>query len=120
LDVKKGIVQGIAWDDACVFCTKNRCLENMYNFDGQVANSESGIRSPNKGCYFTEEECNKIAANGGVDCDVTIYVVWTGTDAKGRSFQSSGKRFSAFPPGRLKDRLLNQLPDFSSLNPFRA
>lgn len=114
VDVEGGVVQGLAWDDACVFCSKSRCLENMYNFDGKLA-SELGVSSPSKGCYFTEEECNKIQAEGGTDCDITLYAVWTGTDADGKSFQSSGNRFSAFPPGRLQDRLLNQLPDFPSI-----
>jgi len=115
IDVEKGIVQGVAWDDACVFCGKSRCLENMYNFDGKLA-SELNINSPSKGCYFTEEECNKIHADGGTDCDITLYAVWTGTDIDGNAFQSSGNRFSAFPPGRLQDRLFNQLPDFPSFN----
>lgn len=114
VDVKDGIVSGIAWDDACVFCNKARCLENMYNFDGQLA-SELNIKSPSKGCYYTEEECNKIHAEGGTDCDITLYVVWTGTDVDGKSFQSSGNRFSAFPPARLQDRLLNQLPSFPDI-----
>lgn len=117
VDVENGIVLGVAWDDACVFCSKSRCMENMYNFDG-VSASELGVKSPSKGCYFTQEECNKIHAEGGTDCDVTLYVVWTGSDKDGKSFQSSGKRFSAFPPGKLQDRLLNQLPSFSDLNPF--
>ena len=93
-------------------------MENMYNFDGVLA-SELGISSPSKGCYYSEEECNKIHKENKTDCDVTLYVVWTGTDKDGRSFQSSGKRFSAFPPARLQDALLNQLPSFSDLNPFR-
>ena len=118
VDATNGVVNGVAWDDACVFCNKNRCLENMYNFDG-VSAKDLGINSPSKGCYFTQEECNKIHATGGTECDLTIYVVWTGTDHGGKTFQSSGKRFSAFPPARLQDQLLNQLPSFSDLNPFR-
>lgn len=118
IDVSSGIVQGIAWDNACVFCNKQRCLENMYNFDG-VSASALGVSAPSKGCYFTEQECNKIHENGGTQCDVTLYVVWTGTDQDGRTFQSSGKRFSAFPPARLQDSLMNQLPSLSDFNPFR-
>ena len=118
VDVTNGIVKGVAWDNACVFCNKQRCVENMYNFDGILA-SELGINSPSKGCYFSQEECNKIHKLNGTDCDVTLYVVWTGTDKNGRSFQSSGKRFSAFPPARLQDSLLNRLPSLSDFNPFR-
>ena len=118
IDVKQGVVQGIAWDNACVFCSPGRCLENMYNFDGQMA-SELDVNAPSKGCYFNEEECNEILKTGGTDCDITLFAVWTGTDKKRKTFQSSSKRFSAFPPAGIQDALMNSLPSFSDLNPFR-
>jgi hypothetical protein len=118
IDVKNGVVQGIAWDNACVFCSPGRCLENMYNFDGQMA-SELDVNAPSKGCYFTEEECNEIVKTGGTDCDVILFAVWTGTDKNGKTFQSSSKRFSAFPPAGIQDALMSSLPSFSDLNPFR-
>jgi hypothetical protein len=122
VDVDKGKVTGIAWDDGCVFCGADQCVENMYNFDGQLA-SEIGVKAPNAGCHFKEEYCNKVQADQKVDenssqsplCDIFIYVVWTGTDSSGKAFQSSSKRFSAFPPGRIQDRLLNSLPKFPDL-----
>jgi hypothetical protein len=50
-------------------------MDNMYNFDGVLLASELGISSPCKGCYYTEEECNKIHPENKTDCDVTLYVV---------------------------------------------
>ena len=38
-------------------------------------------------------DCGK---NGGADCDMKLYVVWTGTDVNGQYFQSAGLRFSRF------------------------
>jgi len=111
IDVDGGVVQGIAWDNACVFCPPDRCAENMFNFEGVPSTELEGVRDPSKGCYFTQEQCNKIIADGGNECDVTLYVVWTGTDASGSQFQSSAKRFSAFPAKRLQDRLLGQFTD---------
>lgn len=105
IDVKEGKVQGIAWDDACVFCPKDTCKENIYNYNG-----EKSENPPNKSCFFTQEECNKISKDEPT-CDITLYVVWTGTDVDGRAFQSSGYRFSAFPPASLKDRLMNLIPN---------
>jgi hypothetical protein len=46
----------------------------------------------------TKKNANKedCALNGGAECDLKIYVVWTGTDTNGQYFQSAGLRFSRF------------------------
>jgi hypothetical protein len=108
----------MAWDDACVFCGKQRCLENMYNFNG-VSSVDLGVTQPGKGCYLAVEECNMISEAGGKDCDLTLYVVWTGTDANGRAFSSSSNRFSAFPASNLKESIIRQFPPLPKFNiPF--
>ena len=56
VDVEDGVVRGIAWDDACVFCEKSQCVANTYNFDGSLATSEQ-INQPVNGCYFSVPEC---------------------------------------------------------------
>jgi len=101
VDVRDGVVQGIAWDDACVFCDANRCQENTYAFDGDQVTLEE----PTKGCYYTKEECDVIHSQGGYDCDLTLHVVWTGTDANGNFLTSSNKRYSAFNPKQIRDYL---------------
>ena len=118
MDAKDGKVQGLAWDDACVFCNKKRCLENMYNFNGNTS-ADLGVKQPSKGCYLTVEECNVITDAGGKDCDITLYVVWTGTDVENRVFSSSPNRFSAFPSSNLKESIVNAFPKLPSFgNPF--
>lgn len=136
IDVDGGIVKGIAWDNACVFCSPDRCLENTYDFDGNLA---TNLQGQSKGCYVDEKECNALQATKSStctpageckekgctcdsQCDIRIYVVWTGTDIDGNAFQSSSSRFSAFPAQNLQDRLLQNLPDLPDLpnitNPF--
>jgi hypothetical protein len=81
IDVKDGVVKGIAWDDACLFCSSNRCEENTYDFYG----NQKKLDDPTKGCYFTKEQCDDMSATkNGNECDLTLYTVWTGTDKNGK------------------------------------
>jgi hypothetical protein len=105
VDVRDGKVAGIAWDDACIFCNRDRCLANTYNFDGSEATQEQ-ISQPTNGCYFTRDECVALHAGGSEDCDLKLYVVWTGKDAHGRVLLSSDSRFSAFPPNRIQENVM--------------
>lgn len=128
IDVEDGIVRGIAWDNACVFCSKDRCVENTFNFAGvSTADLVPPLKENTEGCFLEVNECDKIqselgqkndtagyAAVGANLCDLNLYVVWTGTDVDGNPFQSSSSRFGAFPEARLQDRISNSLPDFSS------
>jgi hypothetical protein len=128
INVNGGIVEGIAWDNACVFCAPNLCLENTYNFDGVLQTQES-LAGQSKGCYLSKEECDNIQVQKDKECtsdgecrdnskdcncentcDVRVYVVWTGTDVDGKPFQSSSSRFSAFPAQRIQDRIQSILP----------
>ena len=129
--MNRGIVQGIAWDNACVFCSSNLCLENTYNFDGVLA---VGLEGQSKGCNLAKKECDAFQAEKsdtcnekneckGKDCtcdnecDIMIFVVWTGTDIDGNVFQSSSSRFSAFPAQKIQDRIQQNLPDLPDI-PF--
>jgi hypothetical protein len=109
IDVDNGKVLGITWDDACVFCGSGQCQEITFNYNGIQQNQKSSGQ-PTKGCLVTEAECNIYESQGTTLCDVTIYVVWTGTDANGVAFQSSGFRFSQFPAQEIQDRISQMLP----------
>lgn len=134
IDVEGGIVKGIAWDNACVFCAPNLCLENTYNFDG-VLQSQESLAGQSKGCYLAKQECDNIQVqkekqctsagtcregqtecNCENNCDVRVYVVWTGSDVDGKPFQSSSSRFSAFPAQRLQDRVQSLLPPLPNIS----
>mmetsp|Transcript_17126 Transcript_17126/g.20903 ORF Transcript_17126/g.20903 Transcript_17126/m.20903 type:complete len:253 (+) Transcript_17126:84-842(+) len=105
IDVKNGVAQGIAWDDACVFCSLDVCKENTYNFDGTAA----ALTEPTKGCYLDKSRCDQIHESGGTQCDLTIYVVWTGTDASGTYLTSSNNRFSSFQPKQIQDQFKDSI-----------
>merc|ERR1740124_846027 len=104
IDVKKGMVQGLDYDNSCEFCPKDKCADNTYTFDGK------NPKSMRKGCYLTRKECNDLAEIGDTTCDLKFYFVWTGTEIDGKSFQSSQYRFSAFPPSSI----MNQFKNFFS------
>ncbi|CAB9508578.1 expressed unknown protein [Seminavis robusta] len=110
IDVRKGIVDGITWDDGCLFCGNDKCLENTYDFNGNEGNQET-FGQPTKGCFITQPECAAFLLNQEPRCDVTVYVVWTGDDADGRALQSSAFRFSSFPEQELANRIQDSLPE---------
>jgi len=110
IDVQKGVVKGITWDDACLFCSKSRCEENTYDFNGNMGNQEM-FKQPTKGCFLETAECVAMLADSQPRCDITLYVVWTGDDADGRALQSSAFRFSAFPAQELQNRVGSYIPD---------
>lgn len=103
IDVKNGDVKGITWDNACIFCKSSLCIENTYDFNGNSAVVE-GRGAETRGCYLTYQQCEVIHAGGGNECDLTIFVVWTGSDADGNVMSSSNSRFSAFEPRQIQDR----------------
>lgn len=118
VDVQKGVVKGITWDDACLFCSKGKCEENTYDFNGNLG-TQKEYGQPTKGCYIEQPECTAAAAAAAADdakpiCDISVYVVWTGDDADGKALQSSAFRFSAFPEQEIQNRITDNLPDIPS------
>lgn len=98
-------MRGISWDNACIFCREARCIENTYNFAGVIQD----LKEPTGGCYFTKDECDKIKEKNGTQCDLNLYVVWTGTDKDGTLLTSSNMRFSLFNPKQVRDSLKDAL-----------
>jgi hypothetical protein len=93
INLDRGVVTGITFDNGCVLCDNSeRCVENTYDFLGEPY---AGVGATSD-CFLTDAEC---AANAQVDptaCQLTVYVTWTGTDAKGNFLTSSSRRFSLF------------------------
>ena len=111
--VKKGVVQGITWDNACIFCTQSECHEITYDYNGKPS-TQSQVGQPTKGCSYTKTYCDGVLAKNGIECDLILYVVWTGTDSSGSVLQSSANRFSVFPAQKLKNRISQNLPSFTN------
>lgn len=115
ITVNEGTVTGITWDNACVFCAANECKENTYGYNGELATPEEA-QQPVGACPIPVNEC---IVSEQAECDLLLYVVWSGTDSNGRDFTSSANRFSAFPKQSWSDRLNLGLPDWmNNLNPF--
>jgi hypothetical protein len=122
INVHKGNITSITWDDACVFCSPNECEQITYDFNGNLQTPESSGQ-PTGGCYIPQDQCKSGATTGDTSksnpganiCDLMLYVVWSGTDASNRAFQSSNSRFSAFPPQNIQDRIKQLLPEIPSL-----
>ena len=113
MDVDRGVVKGITWDDACVFCGGTECVENTYNYNGMAQNQSSAGQNT-RSCFISTEDCNALLSTNSSStvCDLTLYTVWTGTDANGIALQSQAYRFSAFPAQELSDRITQLLvPD---------
>jgi len=118
INVDKGVVTGITWDNACVFCTKDKCDEITFDFNG-IQQTQETSGQPTAGCYIEEGECRrKIAEEQSTECDLTLYVAWTGTDSRGAAFQSSAYRFSAFPAQELQARISQNIPEWADLNKY--
>lgn len=106
ITVDKGIVKSIDWDNGCYTCMN--CEENsILEVDGEMELIESS--SPfykayqGKNCLVKERNCES------VNCDLTIYLAWSGSDAKGRVFQSANLRMSRFQSGSIES-IINTLP----------
>lgn len=101
IDVNKGVVDGITWDDGCIFCKDLGCDNNAYGYDGEIAD----LPTPTGSCAKLKSECADGISSQSTLCDIAFHVVWTGTDADGIPFQSSAYRFSAFPKQDFVDSL---------------
>lgn len=115
LDVHKGDIRGITWDDACVFCggLADACEENTYSFTGVPQTPETAGQKT-KSCYINKEDCDAALADdpSSTSCDLQLYTVWTGTDVDGKALQSQAFRFSEFPAQKLTDRFTQLIPGY--------
>lgn len=114
VDVQRGVVKGITWDDACVFCGGlGQCTETTYDYNGQLKEAKTAGQ-PTRSCSIPVDECFTLLSTtpNSTECDLTFYVVWTGTDVNGQALQSHAYRFSEFPPQQLSDRFTQLIPGF--------
>jgi len=114
--VKQGVVTGITWDEACMFCEPERCEENTYDFSGQSAITRNPpLQEPTKGCFLKKMECDSLLSDASTDkneCSLNIYFVWTGTDKNSKVLQSANARFSLFPQNRIP-KFEDYIPNFN-------
>lgn len=104
VQVEKGIVTSVTYDDGCALCggtDSDRCVVNARQITPGGAPVDE---SQQRGCAVPASECVDLPAAPGASasdvapntCDLRMYVTWSGTDSKGRFFTSLNKRFSRF------------------------
>lgn len=118
ISVKKGVVQGVSWDEGCYFCTAEMCDYNLYSKPEESATGR--LSGQGQTCYSAVESCSGYSTNASdasvtvgdgssagsnstststnttAQCDLTIYVGWTGTDKNGDYLGSASLRMSQF------------------------
>ena len=120
LTLDNGVVQSVAFDEGCFFCAENT---PQCDYSALHANFSQTIFDPTlKGCRLEQSACYpasfsgaSLADNNATNatnatlvppgnatvpaadaCDLRVYVVWTGTDARGNGLMSANKRFSRY------------------------
>ena len=106
INVEKGVVKSISWDDGCLTCFASGCGQNsVITTEGRLhLISESDTRYKayrGDNCFQVSTDC----AEGKKNCDLTIFLVWEGSDKKGRVFHSSNLRLSRFQSGSLESAI---------------
>ena len=93
INVDMGEITGITWDDGCHFCEETSCADNTYDFRSNKIMDDNLADS---NCYVLDDECASADGKFADNCQVTVYAVWTGTDAQGKLLTSAEKRFSQY------------------------
>ena len=106
INVEKGVVKSISWDDGCLTCFASGCGQNsVITTEGRlhlISESDTRYRAyRGNNCFQVSTDC----AEGKKNCDLTIFLVWEGSDKKGRVFHSSNLRLSRFQSGSLESAI---------------
>lgn len=105
IGLSSGFVDYIAWDDGCVFCADNGADCVNYGFETSTNSliADSSIRSCRStysACYSSTTSSTNastpVNATTATTCDLKLFIVWTGTDAKGNYLTSVNRRVSRF------------------------
>ncbi|CEG47109.1 RxLR-like protein [Plasmopara halstedii] len=116
ISVKMGVVQGVSWDEGCYFCTADMCDYNLFSKPEETAMTR--LSGQGKTCYTFVDNCSATnasklsiavgdgsiagsnatvsGANTSAQCDITVYLGWTGTDKYGEYLGSASLRMSQF------------------------
>eukprot|EP01038_Epipyxis_sp_PR26KG_P008170 gene8170-11055_t len=112
IEVVKGKVKSIVWDNNCHWCHSSRCEANTFDYDENVVNERG------QNCWINDEECVAIDhSNTNVTtnrlCELNVYIVWTGSDSSGQNFRSSAARFSRLSTTQLTNITSTLLDTFA-------
>lgn len=137
IELERGKVRNIGWDDGCFFCAENtaECALNGIDMNRTTQvqdNTARTCRKTNAECYpqgltsttgdgGTNSTTNSSSTAGALrdsGCDLKLFVTWSGTDRNGQFLRSSGKRFSryrAFGVATMYQNALNLASDAQNI-----
>ncbi|KAG6960909.1 hypothetical protein JG687_00007979 [Phytophthora cactorum] len=139
ISVKKGVVQGVSWDEGCYFCTVDMCAYNLFSKPEETTSAR--LSGQGKTCYTSVDNCTGNSSNSSdasinvgdsttagsnatssttnttAQCDITIYVGWTGTDKNGDYLGSASLRMSQFSKYSIGSFFSNIGASLSKLSP---
>ncbi|KAG6962900.1 hypothetical protein JG688_00008397 [Phytophthora aleatoria] len=139
ISVKKGVVQGVSWDEGCYFCTVDMCAYNLFSKPEETTSAR--LSGQGKTCYTSVDSCTGNSSNSSdasidvgdsttagsnatssttnttAQCDITIYVGWTGTDKNGDYLGSASLRMSQFSKYSIGSFFSNIGASLSKLSP---
>lgn len=97
--VDHGTVKNIVWDNTCAWCSSSHCLANTVDYNDKAVNGDG------ENCYLNDASCAKTTSDGtktsNALCELTVYIVWHGTDSTGTNFESAAARFSRWSAYQL-------------------
>jgi len=113
--VTDGVITGLNWDDGgCLTCGGDQCIGGLDAFGNPTNDRFCGVRLtdcgfnatapayygnftvPNGVPHLFSDPDNAPEVPGTTDCDLSVYIGWTGTDAKGQFLTSSEETLSRF------------------------
>jgi len=115
VNVDMGEITGITWDDGCYFCEDSSCADNTYDFKG--ARVTDG-KLADKNCYVRDEACKGEGGKIAENCPLSVYAVWTGTDANGKYLKSAEMRFSQYKSYSVMDFIKDSESKFEEAKDF--
>ena len=82
VNVTNGVIQGVIWDNTCVFCGANNC--RTYDVPGTDIKDQNCFNGANQATCISDPS----------SCDPVVYISWVGTDKDGLYMTSSSSKFS--------------------------
>eukprot|EP01084_Bolivina_argentea_P047881 88272_1 len=101
--VDKGWVTDVYWDKVCQLCPRDNCVPNSYKITNETTDL-FGVET----CFWSYSDCLQSGQTASNQCQLRVYIAWTGTDVHGIELQSYNKRLSLLS-GRTLNTLMSDL-----------
>jgi hypothetical protein len=100
VNLHKGKMFGLSWDNACKSCGPNRCMIPSTSFDLNTS-MEGPYKFTDGICGQETAKCEASSSEESL-CDMVVLVTFAGTDNDGRNLLTAGMRLSKFSGHTMK------------------